>query len=304
MDRFAAIDTFVQVVEAGSFSAVARRAGSSQSAVSKQVAALESHLGVKLLSRTTRALSLTDEGRAYFETALRIVHELAEADSAARAGVGAVQGRLRVAAGVGFGRQVLFGIVREFMVLHPELRVDLHVSDGFVDLVAEGLDLAVRVGELGDSSLIAQRVGTTHRAVVASRALAAALSQAQRLPTQPADLAQHDCIVYTGLSTLNQWVFDATDHSPAATVSVQGRLASNSSEVIREAVLAGLGLGFSPTWLFGAELANGDVVRLLPQYSPRPLPIHVVYPTSRRHVAKVSAFVSFVRERLAALPLV
>jgi DNA-binding transcriptional LysR family regulator len=301
MDRLAAMQAFVRVVESGSFSAVARTMGSTQSAVSKQVAALESYLGAKLLSRTTRALSLTDEGRAYFESSARLVRELEEAELALRAGEGEVLGRLRVGAGVGFGRQVLFSLVRDFMQAHPALQVDLQLNDGFVDLVGEGLDVAIRVGELGDSSLLAQRVGITHRAVVASRVLAAQLSEQHCLPVQPADLAQHNCIVYTGLATRNQWAFDAMGDSPAVSVPVQGRLSSNSSEVVRDAVLAGLGLGFSPTWLFSAELRSGDVVRLMPQFSPHPLPINAIYPPSRRHSAKVSAFVQRVREGLAGL---
>lgn len=301
MDRLAAMQAFVRVVEAGSFSAVARSMGSTQSAVSKQVAALEAHLGTKLLSRTTRALSLTDDGQNYFETCARLVQELEEAEQTLRAGEGEVRGRLRVGASVGFGRLVLFGLVRDFMAEHPGLQVELNLNDGFVDLVGEGLDLAIRIGDLGDSSLLAQRVGTTHRAVVASRALANVLAAEHRLPNAPNDLVQHECIVYTGLATRNQWVFDATSNSPAVTVGVHGRLASNSSEVIREAVLAGMGLGFSPTWLFGPELRTGEVVRLLPQFSPHPLPIHAVYPPSRRHSTKVTTFIQLVKLRLAAL---
>jgi len=302
MDRLAAMQAFVRVVEAGSFSAVARSLGSTQSAVSKQVASLEAHLGMKLLSRTTRALSLTDEGQAYFETCARVVQELEDAEMALRAGEGEVLGRLRVGASVGFGRQVLFALVRDFMAKHPALQVDLQLNDGFVDVVSEGLDVAVRIGELVDSSMLAQRVGTTQRAVVASRALAAQLATEQRLPTQPADLVQHNCIVYTGLATRNHWVFDATANHPAVTVAVQGRMASNSSEVVREAVLASLGLGFSPTWLFGPELRSGEVVRLLPHYSPHPLPIHAVYSPSRRHSAKAAIFIQHIRQGLMNLP--
>lgn len=301
MDRLAAMQVFVRVVEAGSFSAVARAIGSTQSAVSKQVAALEAHLGVKLLSRTTRAHSMTDEGRAYFETSARLVRELEEAELALRSGEGAVLGTLRVGASVGFGRQVLFGLVRDFMAQHPALRVDLQLNDSFVDVVGDGLDVAIRIGDLGDSSLLAQRVGTTQRAVMASRALAAQLANEQRLPTQPSDLARHDCIIYSGLATRNQWVFDATETSAPSSVAVAGRFSSNSSEVVRDAVLAGMGLGFSPTWLFGQELKSGEVVRLLPQFSPHPLPIHAIYPASRRGSAKVAAFVQQVRAGLARL---
>lgn len=297
MDRLDAMHAYVRVVESGSFSAVARELGASQSAVSKQVAALEKHLGTRLLSRTTRALALTDEGRVYFESAQRIVADAREAESQLRAGALNVTGRLRVGASVAFGRLVLFDAVHSFMQAHPQLQVDLHLADGFVDIVSEGLDLAVRIGELADSSLLAQRVGTTRRAVVASRAYVDALPDRLALPLVPADLSLHECIVYSGLATQNVWVFEHAD-GPIA-VRVAGRLSSNSSELVREAVCAGMGLGFSPTWLFADELASGRVLRLLPGYEPQPLPIHVVYPASRRHARKVVAFAEHVREVLS-----
>ncbi len=288
--------TFVRVVEAGSFSAVARELRSTQSAVSKQVASLERHLGVRLLSRTTRALSLTEEGRAFLESARRIVGETLEAESQLRAGTGKVTGLLRVGASVGYGRLVLFDVVRSFMQAHPLVRVDMQLSDSFVDPVSAGLDVAVRIGALADSSLVAQRVGTTHRVVVASRSYIDALPAGLALPGSPADLAQHDCVLYSGLQTQNLWEFDHAG-GPVA-VHVDGRLASNSSELVREAVCAGVGVGFSPTWLFARELASGAVVRLLPGYEPKPLPIHAVYPASRRHSRKVAAFVAYARDRL------
>ena len=299
MDRLTAMRVFVRVAEAGSFSAVARSLGTTQSAVSKQVAALEKRLGLKLLSRTTRALSLTDEGRAYFEATGRLVREIEEAELALQARQGEVLGTLRIGASVGFGRQVLFEQVRAFMAIHPSLRVDLQLNDGFVDVVGEGLDLVIRIGELADSGLLAQRVGTTTRVVLASRSLVERLQHEQRLPQAPADLARHECILYTGLSTRNQWVFDASARGQATAVAVQGRLSSNSSEVVREAVLAGMGIGFVPSWLFAAEQASGEVQCLLPCYVPRPLPIHALYPASRRHSAKVAAFVAHVRDALA-----
>lgn len=163
MDRLQAMQTFVRVVESGSFSAVAREANTTQSAVSKQIAALERLLGAKLLSRTTRSLAITEEGQRYFEQAQRIVADVVEAESVVRGASQQLNGWLRVAAAVGFGRLVLLPIVQRFLAAHPGVRVDLRLNDGFVDLVEEGIDVTVRVGELADSGLLARRVGTTRR---------------------------------------------------------------------------------------------------------------------------------------------
>jgi DNA-binding transcriptional LysR family regulator len=302
MDKLSAMEAFIRVVEAGSFSAVARELGSTQSAVSKQVAALEAHLGVQLLSRTTRSTAITDEGRAYYEQVQRILADVREAEGSLRKGARAVQGRLRVGAAAGFGRFVLFPVIDAFMKKYPGIEIDLQLSDSFVDVVAQGLDVVVRVGELSDSSLLAQRLGETHRSVIASRELAAQLNKKRRLPQAPSDLAQHDCIIYTGLSTPSTWVFDALEGKPSKgneRIKVSGKLHTNSTEIVREAILAGLGIGFTPNWFFTQELAQGEVIRLLPQFSPHPLPINALYPASRKHSAKVAAFIQFARGQLA-----
>jgi DNA-binding transcriptional LysR family regulator len=310
MDRLTAMQVFVRVVESGSFSAVARELGSTQSAISKQVASLESYLGVVLLSRTTRSVALTDEGRSYFENVRRIVLETQETENELRSRKGQVTGRLRLGAAAGFGRFVLFPIVRTYMAQHPQVEVDLQLTDSFVDVVAQGLDAVVRVGDLTDSSLLAQRIGTARRSVVASKALAARLNQEARLPIKPEDLAQHDCIVYTGLATPGIWAFDAragvharkTKDSQGAQIKVKGRFVTSSTELVREAVLASMGIGFTPDWFFTRELANGSVVRLLAQYSPHPLPIHVVYPQTRRSSAKLAAFTELAKAELSKTP--
>jgi DNA-binding transcriptional LysR family regulator len=298
MDKLSAMEAFIRVVEAGSFSAVARELGSTQSAVSKQVAALEAHLGVQLLSRTTRSTAITDEGRAYYEQVQRIVADVREAEGSLRKGARAVQGRLRVGAAAGFGRFVLFPVIDAFMKKYPGIEIDLQLSDSFVDMVAQGLDVVVRVGELSDSSLLAQRLGATHRSVIASRELAAQLNKKRRLPKAPGDLAQHNCIIYTGLSTPSTWVFDAIGGKASERIKVSGKLHTNSTEIVREAILAGLGIGFTPNWFFTQELAQGEVIRLLPQFSPHPLPINALYSASRKHSAKVAAFIQFAKAQL------
>jgi DNA-binding transcriptional LysR family regulator len=304
MDRLQAMHTFVRVVEAGSFSAVAREQNTTQSAVSKQVAALERELGAKLLSRTTRSLALTDDGERYFENARRLVAEVAEAESELRRGEQQLKGWLRVAASVGYGRRVLMPLVTSFLAEHPDVKIDLKLNDGFIDLVEQGMDVAVRVGDLADSSLVARRIATTRRALLASRRYLKKLPKGLKAPREPVDLLQHNCVVYTELATGNEWNFTATESAtaPAGTkqqVRAQGNLQTNSSEVIRSAVLADMGISFAPVWLFDEEIENGEVVSLLPAWTAKPIPIHLVSPPQRRNTAKVKAFGDHVAAGLA-----
>jgi len=295
MDRLAAMQTFVRVVESGSFSAVAREIRSTQSAVSKQVAALERELGAKLLSRTTRSLALTEAGERYFSQARRLVAEIAEAEMALQDGEQKLSGWLRVAASVGYGRLKLLPLVRSFLAAHPNVKIDLRLNDGFVDLVEEGIDVAVRIGELADSSLVARRIGTTQRVLLASRQYLNALPQGLEPPQVPQDLQAHNCIVYSELTSQNAWTFTAgpganQPEGTEVTIRAQGNLQTNSSEVIRASVLSGMGIGYSPTWLFEEELARGELQVLLPDWPAPPLPIHLVSPPQRRSAAKVQAF--------------
>ena len=248
MDRLSAMQTFVRVVESGSFSAVAREARATQSAVSKQVAALERALGARLLSRTTRSLALTEEGERYFGQARRLVAEIAEAESSLRQGEQQLTGWLRVAASVGFGRLKLLPLVNTFLAAHPGVKVDLRLNDGFVDLVEQGIDVAVRIGELSDSSLVARRIGTSKRVLVASRKYLRSLPKGVKAPKAPEDLQSMNCIVYTELATQNAWTFTAGPGAPVAvgtsvTIQAQGNLQTNSSEVVRAAVLSGMEIG-------------------------------------------------------------
>lgn len=297
MDRLAAMQIFVRVVESGSFSAVAREMHTTQSHVSKQVAALEHTLGAKLLTRTTRALALTEAGERYFAQARRLVAEIAEAESELRQGEQQLSGWLRVAASVGYGRLKVMPLVKSFLAKHPQVKIDLRLNDGFIDLVEEGIDVAVRIGELSDSSMVARRIGTTQRVLIASRQYLRALPKGLKVPREPQDLLQHNCIVYSELATQNAWTFTAGPGAPAAegsqvTIRAQGNLQTNSSEVIRASVLSGMGIGYSPTWLFEEEMARGELQVLLPEWPAPPLPIHLVSPAQRRQSAKVLAFAS------------
>jgi DNA-binding transcriptional LysR family regulator len=295
LDRLTAMGTFVRVVESGSFSAVARESQTTQSAVSKQVAALERALGVRLLSRTTRSLALTEMGERYFEQARRLVAEIAEAESGLRQGEQQLTGWLRVAASVGFGRLKLLPLVKTFLEAHPGVKVDLRLNDSFIDLVEQGIDVAVRIGELADSTLVARRLGTTKRVLIASRKYLRSVPKGIKSPRVPDDLQRHNCIVYTELATQNDWTFTSgpgasVQPGKVVTVRAQGNLQTNSSEVVRAAVLSGMGIGFSPTWLFEDEIARDDLQLLLPDWLARSVPVHLISPSQRRPSAKVRAF--------------
>ncbi len=303
MDKLSAMKTFVRVVEAGSFSAVANEMESTQSAISKQVAALEKELRCKLLIRTTRSLALSEDGARYFEQVRRLVGEIAEAESDLRKGERQLSGWLRVAVSVGFGRLKLMPMVKTFMEMNPEVKVDLRLSDGFIDLVEQGIDISVRIGNLPDSGLIARRVGTSKRTLLAHKNYFKTLSNGLEAPLTPDDLAAHNCIIYSGLSAPNLWNFTAGPgaremQGTVKTVHVTGTIQSNLSEVVRFSVINGMGIGYSPNWLFEAELASGEVVPIMSNWLAPTSSIHLVSPPERKHSAKVKAFVEHVAKSM------
>lgn len=300
MDLIDPIRTFLRVAEAGSFSAVAAERGTTQPTVSRQVAALEAHLGARLLARTTRALSLTDEGRSFAERARRVLEALEEAESAVGRRQARLGGTLRLSCPVVFGRRHVVPRLPGFMALHPELSIDLVMSDGFTDLVEEGIDLAIRVGEVTDPGLVARRIGATRRVTVAAPAYLAARGR----PAVPQDLQGHDCIVYSRLATGNRWQFAGAAPEVRIEVEVRGRLQVNSSEGVREAVIAGLGIGVLPIWAIDADLAEGRLVPLLEAFEPRRLPMHAVYPSRRYVPARVRAMADHLAAAFRADPVI
>ena len=305
MDKLQAMSAFVRVVEAGSFSAVALEGNTTQSAVSKQIAGLERELGAKLLVRTTRSLALTEDGARYFEQARRLVAEITEVEAAVRTGEQELTGWLRVEASVAFGRMKLMPLVHAFLAEHPNVKIDLRLNDGFTDLIEDGIDVAVRLGQLSDSSLVARRIGTAQRWLLVHRDYLRRLPKGKQSLKVPEDLVQHNCIVYTELPWRNSWTFTA---GPGAsepmgtlrTVRVEGNVQTNSSEVVRASVLAGLGICNAPTWLFDQEMARGEIQRVLPDWDAAEVPIHLVSPRERRHSAKVKAFAEYVAKTMAA----
>jgi DNA-binding transcriptional LysR family regulator len=208
---------------------------------------------------------------------------------------------------VAFCRLKLMPLVHSFLAEHPGVKVDLKLNDGFIDLVEQGVDVAVRIGELADSSLVARRVGTTRRLLVAHRRYLRSLPKGLKAPRVPADLTRHSCVVYTELAAGNAWSFTASAGAPepagtTKTVRVEGRLQTNSSEVIRATVLAGLAIGYVPTWLVDEELAGGELQVLLTDWPASPVPISLVSPRERANSAKVKAFGDHVGARLPQPP--
>ncbi len=293
MDRLDSIKVFVRVVESGSFSAVARQLGVGQPTVSKQVAALERHLGAQLLMRGSRRVTLTEAGRDFFESASHLVAELEAAESRIGRGLRTPSGLVRVSVAPSFGAQYLVPRLHELFGRYPEVTVELLASDRSANLVEDGVDVAIRNGELPESSLIARRLGSTPVVVVAS----ADYLRARGEPAKPAELAGHRAIVFASQTGPRAWTF-AGRQGPVARMP-EGRLLTNDAEQIRAAVLASLGIAQAPYWLFARDLQAGTVVRILRRYEPPELPISAVRPASRRLATKVSVFIDFVAEVLA-----
>jgi DNA-binding transcriptional LysR family regulator len=297
MDRFAAIEAFVRVAETSSFSEAARRLRTSKSAVSRQVAAIEADLGVRLLQRTTRSLTLTEAGRSYFERARDILADLAEADQSVSRMQAAPRGRLRVNAPMSFGYLHLAPAIPDFLARHPEVSVELTMNDRFVDLVDEGFDIAVRIGSLADSSLVARRLAPIRRAVCASPDYLAR----RGTPVSPDDLGMHDCIGYTAVAAPQEWRFIDSDGKPWP-VAVAGRLTVNNGDAIRAAALRGAGIAYMPTFIVGGDLQDGRLIRLLDDFVPQDMTLNAVYPHVRHLSPKVRAFVDFLAERFGPQP--
>jgi DNA-binding transcriptional LysR family regulator len=197
----------------------------------------------------------------------------------------------------GYGRKVLMPFISEFLTKHPDVKIDLNLNDGFIDIVEQGIDVAIRIGDLPDSSLLAKRIGKSQRALMASKSYIKKFSKTIGIPQIPADIERHHCVIYTGVQSRNIWEFASKDGSTVK-VRVDGNFQSNSSEAIRAAGLSGMGLCYSPTWLFDEELKSGEMIILLENCPMSPLPIHAVYPLQRKNSPKVRAFVDHLTNAL------
>ncbi|WP_248796509.1 LysR family transcriptional regulator [Pseudomonas sp. MWU13-2105] len=295
MDKLNAMAIFVRVVERGSFSAVARELRTSQPTVSKILKALETELGGKLIARSTRQLSLTDEGQRYYAQCRQILAAVDNAEHSFQSGREQVAGSLRIGSSVSFGRLLIASRLPDFLARYPQLDIDLQLNDQNQDLVEEGLDVSLRIGELGDSTLIARRIGDTRRVTVASPAYLTRRGE----PQTPGQLSEHNCLQFNLLSSQNLWHYEKDGQRYS--VRIKGNAQSNNSEAIREMVLGGLGVALSPVWLFAEDLEAGRVAAILPGYQTQSLPIHAVFPANRRQSARVKAFVDYMSDALRGL---
>ncbi|VVQ04789.1 HTH-type transcriptional regulator DmlR [Pseudomonas fluorescens] len=296
MDKLNAMAIFVRVVERGSFSAVARELQTSQPTISKVLRALESELGGRLIARSTRKLSLTDEGQRYYSECRQILAAVDAAEHSFQSGRETIAGPLRIGSSVSFGRLQIAPRLPAFLLCHPGVQVDLQLNDQNQDLVSEGLDVTFRIGALNDSGLIARPVGTTHRITVAAPQYLAQHGQ----PQTPEELGAHNCLLFNLLTSQNLWVYEKDAQRYA--VRIKGNAQSNNSEAIREMVLGGLGIALSPVWLFSEDLKAGRVIAILPEYTAQSLPIHAVFPANRRQSARVNAFVDYMSLALKSAP--
>jgi DNA-binding transcriptional LysR family regulator len=293
MDRLAAMQTFVRVVDTGSFSAAARQLNIGQPAVSKSIAQLEDWLGVRLLMRSTRGLAVTEAGQRYYERARRSIEEADEAVLAARGEGAGLVGVVRVAAATTFARLHIVPHLPAFLAIHPGLEIDLILDDRIIDLVEESIDVCLRMGNLPDSALTARKLATAERVVLATPNYIARAGE----PLTPADLATHEAVVYSqGRSGV--WAFERD--GSAVSVAVKGRLRVSSAEGLRAAVLADIGLTISSTWMFAPELVNGAVLPLLNTWKLPSIDLWAIFPTGRLASAKARALVDFVKDALAA----
>ncbi|GAP36022.1 LysR family transcriptional regulator [Piscinibacter sakaiensis] len=289
-----AYTAFARAYELGSFSAVARELGLTQSTVSKHIAGLEAALGVQLFARTTRQLNPTHEATRLYEGVLRLL----EAAEALPGTIGSTRaepaGLLRLSLPHAYGRARLMPLVIDFLAAHPKVRLDLRLSDAPAGLVEDGVELAVRLGELGASSLVARALGVAEQRVVAAPAYLARHGE----PRQPSELVEHACIVVTDAPRGQRWVFESEQGRQV--VEVGGPLAVDSVDAAYLAVLAGVGIARLPDWVVGPGLASGALRALLPEHDPLPLPVQFVYPQTRVLSARARAFIDFVVARLAA----
>ena len=297
VDKFQAMATFVRVVETGSFARAADRLDVSVSAVSRQVAELEAQLGARLINRTTRRLSLTESGQAFFERCVQLLADLDEAEQAVSAASVVPRGTLRLTASISFGVRYLAPAIADFEARHPQLRFDIELSDRAVDLVDEGLDLAIRIGDIGSQQLIGRRLG------VAQLICCAAPSYLERhaAPRIPDDLPRLQCLTYAYSSEGNVWRFNDAGGA-SHEVRVMGHAHANNGAMLASLAIAGAGITVAPDFIVADDVRGGRLVPLMPDYTPPAININAAYPSRRHLSAKVRAFVDYLADRFTRNP--
>jgi len=297
MDRFDDLQAFVGVVEAGSFTAAAERLDIAKSAVSRRISGLEERLGVQLLHRTTRRLNLTDTGQSFYEHSARILADLDEAEAAVAQEHGELRGNLRVALPMSFGLRHMSEPIAEFSRLHPRVTFDFHLNDRRIDLVEEGIDVAIRIARLADSSMIARRLFEARTVVCASPDYL----ERRGTPQTPEDLLDHDCLAYSNLADPGRWVCtDAAGERHAVDVHVA--MTASSGDFLCAAAAEGLGIAVQPTFIAGDAIGRGELLPILTAYEWPVTPAYAIYPPTRHLSYRVREFIDFLADRFADTP--
>lgn len=291
MDVMQSMAIFRRVAEAGSFSAVARESDMSQSSVSKHVAALEERLGTKLLNRNTRQLNLTEAGTEYYHYCVRILNDFQEAEASVGKGRIKPTGTLRLSSTAPFGKLYIIPALNGFLKKYPEIDVDYLMEDRYIDLVKEGIDLAVRVGPLSDSSLVARKIGSSKRVVVASPDYL----MKNGFPKKPSDLQSHQCLLFSLLKAPDEWFFTSAQEGDES-VRVDGRFRASSNEAIREAALSGLGIATLCEWHVREYVKQGQLTVLMKKHELTPYDINAVYPERRYMPQKVKVLIDHLKK--------
>ena len=277
------------VTDTGGFSSAALSLATSQSSISKHVAALEAHVNARLFNRTTRSLTLTTDGAKFYENAIIALGAIEAAETSIGL-VGAPKGVVRLTAPLTLAESRIIPMLKDFLSKNPNIEIDFSASDHALNLVADNLDMAIRVGQLADNRLIARKIGLARRILVASPHY---LAQAGR-PFQLGDLARHNCLLYSLHSAGAKWVFKG-----GGSVAISGNFRADSPNALRSAALAGFGIALNAIWLFEAELGCGTLERVLPDWEPQPMPIHILLPQGRFISARVRALIEFLTDAFA-----
>lgn len=297
MDRLENMNAFVHVVEAGSISAAADRMNVAKSVVSRRLKELEEHLGVELFHRTTRQMNLTDTGRAFYQQCVRILEDVLEAEHAMSQFHGALKGNLKVAVPLSFGLMHLGPAIHEFLHLHPDIEFNLDLNDRQVDLLAEGFDLAIRIANLSDSSLIARRLSPIQAVMCASPAYLERMG----MPQTPQQLIHHRCLVYNLVSNFDHWdLYD--DDGQLTSIIIVPYLKASNGEFLRDAAVAGLGIVLMPTFIVYQEIERGALIPLLTEFHAPQLTAYAIYPQTRHLSQRVRALVDFLVKRFEGTP--
>ncbi len=292
MDVMSSMAVFRRVVEAKNFSAVARETNMSQSTVSKHIAALEERLGTKLLNRSTRSLKLTEAGKEYYHHCIRILNDFQEAEASIGKGKIKPTGTLRISTSAAFGRTCILPHLNEFFNSYPDISIDLLFDDNYVDLVKQGIDLAFRVGPLADSTLIARKIGTTPRVIVASPEYLVKHGR----PKKPAELVKHNCLFYSLQKTPDLWYFNSVQEGDES-VRVNGRLKANSPDALCDATIEGLGISVLCEWYARKHIESGRLKVILQNYHPTAHDINAVYPERKFVPQKVKRMIDYLAEK-------